>query len=970
MHLSNKYLLFFVFVIGLVSFASAQETIWSENFNSQTDGLDNGNFGPLISANEKWTIEVINQGGDWTGASDYFKVNNDLMEARDTDNRCEWTSAQIDISGYSDVTASVEISEVGNLELQDTLALYYVVDGSALTTFTTNGLNVDDFTSLTASTTIPSGNSLQIIIHAKNNADSEYLQFDNVLVSGDSGVINPEPSAHVSNVSFSSVTDDAFTVSWTDASTGNLPLAYLVKISEGTVTDPVDGTAEADAVTVLNIVQGVQTASFSSLSASTTYNVSIYPYSNSGSNIDYKLSAASNQVTTDDTPIGGAILISEIADPNNSSSGRYVELYNYSNSSIDLTGWKLQRYTNDNETANAALNLSGTIGAYTTFVIGKTTFSSVYGFAPDMTSSNTVVDSNGDDNIELLDASGNRSDIFGVPGEDGTGTNHEFTDGRAERNNGVVIGNTTYTASEWTLDNIDGEGDGATDAPGGFDPGTWIGGKTVVNVTSNTSEDNYQIGSNNFLSVSNNAALTITNGGQFDGEIIVESGSGITISSGTLNNTSSLSLKDGAYLFENGGTINNSGTFTVERNTTVDAEVYNFLSSPVANADLETTLVDSDVVSYDPTDFVDDGMGNTDNTTGWSYKTTGSLEVGIAYATTGSDTDASGVRSFTGTPNSGTYLIGVVTSSGGSPFGESWNLVGNPYPSPIQIGDFLTTNTTQIENGVYLWDDSIDDYVTKNSGMHGTELIAIAQGFFVQAKSDTDISFTNAMRRGNTATFYKWAAPQIMDLILENDNGKKNFTSIAFAADAMDGKDNIYDSKKMFGNTNISIYSLLNNEAYALQGLSIKEEQQIPLGIRTSSAGKFQLSISSNSIDASYEIFLEDKVFNTMTVVSDVIVEFSLNEGITEDRFVLHVRTRESVYNQGLSNEINYTLVNGVISVANEDNSIKTIQLRDASGRLLYFFNGEHQDISNLPHGVYFLEVNKNTRTKHVKFVF
>ena len=41
-------------------------------------------------------------------------------------------------------------------------------------------------------------------------------------------------------------------------------------------------------------------------------------------------------------------------------------------------------------------------------------------------------DSNGDDNIALLAPDGSIIDMFGVPGVDGTGTGHEFEDGRAE----------------------------------------------------------------------------------------------------------------------------------------------------------------------------------------------------------------------------------------------------------------------------------------------------------------------------------------------------------------------------------------------------------------------------------------------------------------------------------------------------------------------------------------------------------
>ena len=43
---------------------------------------------------------------------------------------------------------------------------------------------------------------------------------------------------------------------------------------------------------------------------------------------------------------------------------------------------------------------------------------------------NSAANSNGDDNIALVDPFGNLIDLFGVIGEDGSGTSHEFEDGR------------------------------------------------------------------------------------------------------------------------------------------------------------------------------------------------------------------------------------------------------------------------------------------------------------------------------------------------------------------------------------------------------------------------------------------------------------------------------------------------------------------------------------------------------------
>lgn len=82
----------------------------------------------------------------------------------------------------------------------------------------------------------------------------------------------------------------------------------------------------------------------------------------------------------------------------------------------------------------------------------------VYDFMPDLsTSTNSLVDSNGDDNLELVDPFGTVIDVFGVVGEDGSGTNHEFEDGKAIRNSNVAQANQNYNFSEWTIFNDTGD---------------------------------------------------------------------------------------------------------------------------------------------------------------------------------------------------------------------------------------------------------------------------------------------------------------------------------------------------------------------------------------------------------------------------------------------------------------------------------------------------------------------------------
>ena len=173
-----------------------------------------------------------------------------------------------------------------------------------------------------------------------------------------------------------------------------------------------------------------------------------------------------------------SVFISELADPDNNSGARFVELFNASEDVLSLNGWTLNRYTNDNTEISSTIVLSGyEIGPESTFLISPNAleFETVYGFAPDMAvGTNSPADSNGDDNLQLVDPFGTVIDSFGIVGEDGSGTDHEFEDGRALRKPEILLANPSYTFSEWFIYNDTGAAETTNqpqNAPDDFTPG-------------------------------------------------------------------------------------------------------------------------------------------------------------------------------------------------------------------------------------------------------------------------------------------------------------------------------------------------------------------------------------------------------------------------------------------------------------------------------------------------------------------
>ena len=102
---------------------------------------------------------------------------------------------------------------------------------------------------------------------------------------------DPEPSNYPTNFA-ATVNEVSITLTWADATGGQLPAKYLVLASTGNITVPVDGTPVADGDLAKNVAYGTQTVTFSGLQGGTTYYFAIFPYTNSGANIDYLTNGA------------------------------------------------------------------------------------------------------------------------------------------------------------------------------------------------------------------------------------------------------------------------------------------------------------------------------------------------------------------------------------------------------------------------------------------------------------------------------------------------------------------------------------------------------------------------------------------------------------------------------------------------------------------------------------------------------
>jgi hypothetical protein len=186
--------------------------------------------------------------------------------------------------------------------------------GNIVVTGSTNyevSLNNSTFTS---SVNVPySGAALTTSVYVRLKAGLPGGFYNNEIITNEGGgaetfnvncsgsVVKPEPTNHVT--AFTGVlgnpTYHNIDLSWADASGATLPDGYLIKASDvdfASIIDPVDGTPVTNSFLAQNVAQGLQAFTFG-LNSGTTYFFKIYPYSNSGTAINYKVDGSIPQFT-------------------------------------------------------------------------------------------------------------------------------------------------------------------------------------------------------------------------------------------------------------------------------------------------------------------------------------------------------------------------------------------------------------------------------------------------------------------------------------------------------------------------------------------------------------------------------------------------------------------------------------------------------------------------------------------------
>lgn len=435
--------------------------------------------------------------------------------------------------------------------------------------------------------------------------------------------------------------------------------------------------------------------------------------------------------------------------------------------------------------------------------------------------------------------------------------------------------------------------------------------------------------------------------------------------------TAQLKFASNANLFQI-EEIANTGNVEVKRTTNLKRLDYAAWSSPVANQKLlafsPMTLANRFYT------YISSGATPTTAYTAVANPATTNFNAATGYLIRAENTMPATLTSwtgtYTGTPNNGRINPNLIHSG----IGLGFNLIGNPYPSPITISSFLTGNSSRIDGTIYFWTNTnsavsgtytANNFATRNltggtAAVNGTlipdNFIQSGQGFYVNALATSPMYFTNSMRNkiSNNQFMNRNSNVEATDAIepenriwlnLSEGENKHNQILVGFVPNATNALDFGYDAK-LFNNGSASLYSIAENEPLVIQAkaLPFDEDERVTLGFKTQQAGMFAISV--DHLDGIFQtqesVFLHDKLTNAIVDLKSDPYSFISEIGTFDSRFELLFKKKTNTV-PTIENEILVYTNQDILTVLSSKEKISSIEVFDTLGRKIAVENNVNE---------------------------
>lgn len=245
----------------------------------------------------------------------------------------------------------------------------------------------------------------------------------------------------------------------------------------------------------------------------------------------------------------------------------------------------------------------------------------------------------------------------------------------------------------------------------------------------------------------------------------------------------------------------------------------------------------------------------------------------------------------------------------GNPADDGWNLIHNPYPSPISW-TALRAGNPNVDDAIYVYNADLNgglgghaSYVNGVSspavGSGGIgDNIPMFQGFYVHAINPTTLTATENIKTAGNPPFLKTATSasnnEILRLKLFSSSAFEDETVIYTQAGAsISNFDHNYDAYKLSSmNPNLPKFGTETDQKELLSINAIPKlngSVSIPLKLVVKSSGNFMIQITENTLPSQACINLYDKFTNTSVNLKSQNYSFYMSDTTTIARFIINL---------------------------------------------------------------------------------
>ncbi|GAA4025133.1 hypothetical protein GCM10022409_06380 [Hymenobacter glaciei] len=397
------------------------------------------------------------------------------------------------------------------------------------------------------------------------------------------------------------------------------------------------------------------------------------------------------------------------------------------------------------------------------------------------------------------------------------------------------------------------------------------------------------------LSTFNNLSILGTPGATTTGPVAIQRGLTVTgpLAIGANQAFTLLSSSTGTAYVVNNGTGVVTGTTTVQRyiDPSLNAGLgYRHYSAPVSNStvgDLATsgftpvlnaaynTSATPNMETPFPTVYGYDqsrlSLTNTSTPFDKGFFSPAALgdplTVGQGYTV---NLGASELVDFMGTLNNGTVTQALASNRGTFPDG-GWQLLGNPYPAPLDYSLVAPVDRLNLDGAIYVYSSTsqyIGQYRSYVNGIGGNPVLPVAQGFFARVsagQTSGSLTFRNSQRltAPNSTTFQRTTADTrpLVQLTLKGASGNASDNAyVYFESGATDGFDAQYDAAKLSNTSGLNLSTGIMGQQLAIDGRGLlgTTPRSIALAVGVPAAGAYTLNTAQLLNLDSTPVYLRD----------------------------------------------------------------------------------------------------------------